>query len=73
MWTKNFWKQAAERAVKTFAQGAGALLVGEGLGLVNVDWATVGSVAGLAAVASILTSVASAPFGEQADPSMVSR
>lgn len=73
MFTTSFWKQVAERAVKTFAQGAGALLVGEGLGLLTVDWATVGSVAGLAAVASVLTSIASAPFGDELDPSLVSR
>lgn len=73
MFVKTFWKQVAERAIKTFAQGAGALLVGDGLGLLTVDWASVASVAGLAAVASVLTSIASAPFGDELDPSLVNR
>lgn len=73
MFTSFFWRSVVERAVKTFAQGAAALLVGDGLGLLTVDWATVGSVAGLAAVVSVLTSVASAPFGEVDSPSAVAR
>lgn len=60
MWTVLFWKAVAERAIKTFAQGAVALLVGDGIGITDVNWATVASVAGLAAIASVLTSVASA-------------
>jgi hypothetical protein len=60
--TGSFWMQAAERAVKTFAQAAIALLTGEGLGLLTVDWTNVASIAGLAAVVSVLTSVASGPF-----------
>jgi hypothetical protein len=73
MFTTRFWKQVGERAVKTFAQSAGALLVGDRLGLLTVDWPTVASVAGLAAVVSVLTSVASAPFGESDSPSAVAR
>jgi len=57
MWTRNFWKATAERGVKTLAQSAAALLIGDGLGLLTVDWVSVGSVAGLAAVVSVLTSV----------------
>lgn len=71
MWTKSFWRQAIERAVKTFAQAAVALLTGDGLGLLNIDWGTVGSVAGLAAVVSLLTSVATSGMGPQGTPSVV--
>lgn len=60
MWSKTFWKATAERSIKTFAQSAAALLIGDGVGLLDVDWVAVGSVSGLAAVVSILTSVGSA-------------
>jgi hypothetical protein len=73
MWTANFWKQAAERAVKTFAQGSLALLTGDGLGVLDVNWGDVASVGALAAIASVLMSIVSLPFGEPGDPSAVER
>ncbi len=57
IWTAPFWKATAERGIKTLAQSAAALLVGDGLGVLTVDWVTVGSVASLAALISVLTSV----------------
>lgn len=57
MWTRNFWRATAERGIRTLAQSAAALLVGNGLGLLTVDWVAVGSVSGLAAVVSVLTSI----------------
>lgn len=69
--TGTFWFQTVERVVKTFAQAALALLGGEQLGLLTVDWQTVGSVAGLAALVSALTSVASGPFGQPDSPSLL--
>jgi hypothetical protein len=60
MYTRKFWTAAGERAVKTLAQTAVALLAGDGVGLLDVDWLRIGSVAGLAAVLSLLTSIGSA-------------
>jgi hypothetical protein len=71
MFTANFWKQAAERAVKTFAQASLALLTGNGLGLLDVNWGVVASVGGLAAVASLLTSIVTSGIGQPNDPSAV--
>ena len=59
MFTAAFWKAAAERALKTFAQTAAAILVAAGTGLLSADWVGVLSVAGMAAVVSLLTSIAS--------------
>ena len=71
IWSASFWKQTAERAVKTAAQAGAAFFVVGSMGVADVDWATVGGVAGAAAVASVLTSLASAPFGPADSPSLV--
>ena len=60
MTTITFWKAAAERAAKTFAQTLASLLVADGTGIVNTVWGDRLSVAGMAAVVSVLTSVGSA-------------
>lgn len=73
MWTGNFWKQAAERALKTFAQAALALLTGDGLGVLDVNWGDVTSVGALAAIASVLTSIVTSGVGEPNDPSAVKK
>jgi hypothetical protein len=58
MFTKAFWNGAAERAARTFAQSLLAVLGGNGLGLLDADWLAALSVAGMAVVASLLTSIA---------------
>ena len=59
MWTKAFWQSVAERAVKTFAQSAASILISAGVGLLAADWVGCMSAAGMAALISLLTSVAS--------------
>jgi hypothetical protein len=71
MWTASFWKQGAERALKTFAQVMVTFLVVGETGFLDVDWTQAASVSGVAAVASVLTSLASAPFGQEDSPSIV--
>lgn len=68
---RNFWRQTAERAVKTAGQFAVALIPASGLNLLDVDWkVAIGTVAG-GALLSIVTSVATASVGAQDDPSAV--
>ena len=62
LWTKAFWKGAAERAIKTCAQSAVAFIVVGTTGLLALDWVTIGSVAGAAGLASLLTSIGNADF-----------
>jgi Putative lactococcus lactis phage r1t holin len=60
MFTKAFAAATLERAVKTFAQTLAALLVADGTGLLTTAWVADLSIAGMAAVVSLLSSVASA-------------
>ena len=59
MFTTAFWKASFERAVKTFAQSLVAVGLVDAGGLLDVGWTAALSAAGLAALISVLTSVAS--------------
>ncbi len=58
---KAWLKAAGIRAVKTFAQTAVALIGTELVGFTELDWLHIVSVAGVAAVLSLLTSIAGLP------------
>lgn len=64
---KNWIKAAGVRAVKTVAQTAVAMLSGEMMGIVEVNWLNVLSVAAMAGVVSLLTSVAGLPELKEAE------
>ena len=58
----NEWVKAALiRAIKTAAQTAVALIGTNAIGITGVDWVAVASAAALAAVVSLLTSIAGIP------------
>ena len=58
----NDWiKAALVRAIKTAAQTAVALIGTNAIGITGVDWVAVASAAALAAVESLLTSIAGIP------------
>jgi len=52
MFTVKFWKDAAERAIRTTAQALLALWATDVSGVLEVDWVQAGSVAALAALMS---------------------
>ncbi|MEY8458579.1 holin [Lactococcus ileimucosae] len=62
---KTFWKDTLERAVKTFAQSLVAVMTAGATGLLDVDWINALSVAGLAFVVSVFTSIGSGTVGDQ--------
>ena len=69
--TAAFWKAAAERALKTAAQVALALLSADHLlGVLDVDWQATGSATLLAALLSVLSSIASAKISSDGSPSL---
>ena len=58
LFTKDFWTYAFERAIKTVAQAAIALITAEAFGLFNGEaWLNVASVAGMAGIVSVLMSL----------------
>lgn len=71
MFTRNFWKQSAERAVKTSAQSLLGLWALDGFNVLNADWGLAGGTALGAAVLSVLTSIVTSGLGEPGDPSAV--
>ena len=62
--TIKWWKAAGIRAVKTFAQTALSMLT-VGQAFIDINWMNVLSVAGVAAVYSLLTSIAGLPEVEK--------
>lgn len=54
---KKYWDYAGERSIKTVAQTALATIGVGAAGILDVDWANIASVAALAGIMSLLTSV----------------
>lgn len=73
MWTKNFWRQTLERAVKSAAQALLGMWALDGFNVLHADWRLAAGVAGGAYVLSVLTSIVTSGVGEPNDPSAVSR
>ncbi|MFN3600494.1 MAG: holin [Dietzia sp.] len=63
MWTSAFWKDAAERAVKTAAQTAGGVLI-IGTPIWDIDWTAGLGITATASALSLLTSIASSGRGD---------
>ena len=64
MFTKSFWQDAGERAIRTSAQALLALFATNISGVLEVDWAQAFSVSALAAITSILMSIAATNRGD---------
>lgn len=73
MFSRTFWKQALERAIKTAAQGViSAGIIGPTTDMFAVDWRVATSFAVSGFVLSLLTSIVSVRVGPVEDsPSVV--
>lgn len=72
MWTPTFWKDALERAIRTFAQALLALIGTELVGIVELDWLQLLAVGATAAVVSLLTSIVASGVGDKGTASLLS-
>ena len=61
MASKQFWKAALIRAIKTFAQAMVAQIGAGSIGIMEFDWVTALSVSAMALVLSVFTSLAGLP------------
>lgn len=73
MWTAKFWRETAERAVKSAAQAVVGIWTLDGFNIVNADFGLAAGVAGGAAALSVLTSILTAGVGEANSPSAVEK
>lgn len=73
MWTKQWWKEATERAVKSAAQAVvlSWTLGDQILNAITIDWQAAAGFAGGGALLSYLTSLASTAFGSSSSASAV--
>lgn len=65
MFNVKFWKDAGERAIRTAAQALLALWATDVSGVLAVDWVQAFSVAGLAAITSVLMSIVATNVGDK--------
>ncbi|MFI1393912.1 holin [Streptomyces sp. NPDC020681] len=63
MFTADFWKATAERAIRTFAQSLVAVLAAGATDLFDVDWPAALATAGLATLLAVLTAIGAAKAG----------
>lgn len=71
IFTKTFWKEATERAVKTAAQAFLALDLGETANVLTIDWPAMLGTAGAAALLSYAFSIVSSSITRRPSPSLV--
>ena len=55
--TKEFWLAAIDRMIRTFAQSMLAVIGVEAIGIFDADWKAILSIAAMAALGSLLTSI----------------
>lgn len=71
IWNKEFWKDATERAIKTFSQVILALGAAGALNAFQVDWVTVIGVALGATLLSYASSIVSAEIRKTDTASLI--
>jgi hypothetical protein len=71
LFSRAFLIATAERAIRTFAASLASLLTASGAGIVDVDWGQNFSVAGMAALVTVLFAIGGGTLGKGDGPSFV--
>ena len=66
MFTTGFARDLAERTIATFAEALAALLIADGLGVLETNWVELLSAAGATALIALLKGVAAYKLGDNA-------
>lgn len=73
MWNKLFWKEAGERAIKSFVQTVVVLIGTDLVNIASFNWGDIIGIGATMALVSLLTSIGSAPVGSDNSPSLVTQ
>jgi hypothetical protein len=71
LFSRAFLIATAERAVRSFAASLASLLTAGGTGILDTDWGDKFSVAGMAALVTVLLAIGGGTFGKGEGPSFI--
>jgi hypothetical protein len=71
IFSRAFLVATSERAIRSFAASLASLLTASGTGLLQTDWGEKFSVAGMAALVTVLLAVGGGTFGKGEGPSFI--
>jgi hypothetical protein len=71
LFSRAFLFATVERAIRTFAASLASLLTASGAGILETDWGEKFSVAGMAAVVTVLLAISGGTFGKGDGPSFI--
>lgn len=71
IWTKLFWKDAAERVIATFAAALAGLISADGVNIVNLNLGDAVATSGLIAFATLLKVIGASYVGDSDSASLV--
>lgn len=69
-WSRRFWADTGERAIRTFAQTVAATVT-IGATLTDIDWGDAVSIGAVAAIVSVAMSIGSGGFGTPGTASLI--
>jgi hypothetical protein len=71
LFSRAFLIAAIERAIRSFAASLASLLTASGTGILETDWGEKFSVAGMAALVTVLLAIGGGTFGRGEGPSFI--
>lgn len=69
LFSRAFWLATLERAIRSFAASLASLLTAAGTGILTTNWGEKFSVAGMAALVTVLLAIGGGTFGQGDGPS----